>query len=52
MFQGSAGAKTVTLKMGNIQVISPIAFTYDATLTATITGVSPQTTTVFGKVSL
>ncbi|MCJ8746157.1 hypothetical protein PDJAM_G00138700 [Pangasius djambal] len=46
---GSAGEKAVTLKMGNIQVASPNSFTYDTTLTATITGVSPQTTTVFGN---
>ncbi|XP_053468790.1 PKHD1 like 1, tandem duplicate 1 [Ictalurus furcatus] len=46
---GSEGENAVTLQMGNIQVTSPNSFTYDTNLTATITEVSPQTTTVFGR---
>ncbi|XP_053349466.1 PKHD1 like 1, tandem duplicate 1 [Clarias gariepinus] len=46
---GSAETKAVTLTMGNIQVTSPYSFTYDTNLMATITGLSPQTTTVFGN---
>ncbi|KAI5615922.1 fibrocystin-L precursor [Silurus asotus] len=45
---GLPGAKTVTVTMGNVQVTSPNLFTYDTNLTATITEVSPQTTTLFG----
>ncbi|KAL6460366.1 hypothetical protein MHYP_G00303320 [Metynnis hypsauchen] len=45
---GSAGAKAVTLKSGGMEATANDSFTYDAALTAVITGVSPQTTTVFG----
>ncbi|KAI5091821.1 fibrocystin-L precursor, partial [Silurus meridionalis] len=44
----NVGAKTVTVTMGNVKVTSRNLFTYDTNLTATITEVSPQTTTVFG----
>ncbi|KAL7883851.1 hypothetical protein SRHO_G00015090 [Serrasalmus rhombeus] len=45
---GSAGAKAVTLKSGGMEATANDSFTYDASLTAVVTGVSPQTTTVFG----
>ncbi|XP_073714529.1 fibrocystin-L [Misgurnus anguillicaudatus] len=45
---GSAGAQTVTVTMGEITASLTNSFTYNNTLMATITAVSPQTTTVFG----
>ncbi|KAK2836335.1 hypothetical protein Q7C36_014204 [Tachysurus vachellii] len=45
---GSAGVRNVTLITRNIQVTSPNTFTYNTSLTAKITGVSPQTTNVYG----
>ncbi|XP_051526679.1 fibrocystin-L-like [Myxocyprinus asiaticus] len=46
---GSAGEQTVTLTMGGMTATSNYSFTYNNTLTALITAVSPQTTTVFGS---
>ncbi|KAG7317211.1 hypothetical protein KOW79_019509 [Hemibagrus wyckioides] len=45
---GTEGAQEVTLITGNTQVTSPDPFIYNTSLTATITGVSPQTTNVYG----
>ncbi|KAA0710209.1 Fibrocystin-L Polycystic kidney and hepatic disease 1-like protein 1 [Triplophysa tibetana] len=45
---GSSGEQTVTVTMGEITATSTESFTYDNTLMATITAVSPHTTTVFG----
>nr|XP_055075128.1 fibrocystin-L-like [Misgurnus anguillicaudatus] len=45
---GSAGKQTVTLAMEEITASLNNSFTYNNTLMATITAVSPQTTTVFG----
>nr|XP_055075555.1 fibrocystin-L-like [Misgurnus anguillicaudatus] len=45
---GSAGVQTVTVTMGEITASLSNSFTYNNTLMATITAVSPQTTTVFG----
>ncbi|ROL45843.1 Fibrocystin-L [Anabarilius grahami] len=45
---GSEGEQTVTLTTGEMTAISDGSFTYSNTLTALITSVSPQTTTVFG----
>ncbi|XP_073714829.1 fibrocystin-L [Misgurnus anguillicaudatus] len=45
---GSAGKQTVTVTMGEITASLNNSFTYNNTLMATITAVSPQTTTVFG----
>ncbi|XP_062842250.1 fibrocystin-L-like [Trichomycterus rosablanca] len=45
---GSEGAKTVAVKTGEMNATAKDLFTYDTSLTATITGTSPQTTTVFG----
>ncbi|KAI4871505.1 hypothetical protein NFI96_027165, partial [Prochilodus magdalenae] len=45
---GSPGAEAVTLKSGGIEVTANDSFTYDNALMAIITGVTPQTTTVFG----
>nr|XP_055075127.1 fibrocystin-L-like [Misgurnus anguillicaudatus] len=44
---GSAGVQTVTVTMGDITASLTNSFTYNNTLMATITAVSPQTTTVF-----
>ncbi|KAK3532561.1 hypothetical protein QTP86_024146, partial [Hemibagrus guttatus] len=46
--EGTEGAQEVTLITGNTQVTSRDPFTYNTSLTATITGVSPQTTNVYG----
>lgn len=48
--QGSEGERTVTLTTAEMTAISNGSFTYSSTLTALITSVSPQTTTVFGKI--
>ncbi|KAK1784753.1 hypothetical protein P4O66_003426 [Electrophorus voltai] len=45
---GPAGAKALTLLKGETQVVASDSFTYDTNLTAIITGVSPQRTTVLG----
>nr|XP_055075552.1 fibrocystin-L-like [Misgurnus anguillicaudatus] len=45
---GLAGEQTVTVTIGEITASLNNSFTYNNTLTATITAVSPQTTTVFG----
>ncbi|XP_065139309.1 fibrocystin-L-like [Paramisgurnus dabryanus] len=45
---GSAGVQTVTVSMGEITASLTNSFKYNNTLMATITAVSPQTTTVFG----
>ncbi|KAI7798962.1 putative fibrocystin-L [Triplophysa rosa] len=45
---GSAGQQTVTVTMGEMTATSTESFTYNNTLMATITAVSPHTTTVFG----
>ncbi|XP_036421459.1 fibrocystin-L-like [Colossoma macropomum] len=45
---GSAGAQRITLKSGGMEATANDSFTYDNALTAVITDVSPQTTTVFG----
>ncbi|XP_056106663.1 fibrocystin-L-like [Rhinichthys klamathensis goyatoka] len=45
---GSEGERTVTLTTAEMTAISNGSFTYSSTLTALITSVSPQTTTVFG----
>ncbi|XP_065144791.1 fibrocystin-L-like [Paramisgurnus dabryanus] len=45
---GSAGEQTLTLTMGEITASLTNSFTYNNTLMATITAVSPETTTVFG----
>ncbi|KAI7798957.1 putative fibrocystin-L, partial [Triplophysa rosa] len=45
---GSAGQQTVTVTTGEMSATSDESFTYNNTLMATITAVSPHTTTVFG----
>nr|XP_009292515.1 fibrocystin-L isoform X2 [Danio rerio] len=45
---GSEGDQTVTIGAGEMTAIFNDSFTYSNTLTALITSVSPQTTTVFG----
>ncbi|XP_051729532.1 LOW QUALITY PROTEIN: fibrocystin-L-like [Ctenopharyngodon idella] len=45
---GSEGEQTVTVTTAEMTAISNGSFTYSNTLTALITSVSPQTTTVFG----
>ncbi|XP_057211103.1 fibrocystin-L-like [Triplophysa rosa] len=45
---GSAGQQTVTVTMGEMSATSDESFTYNNILMATITAVSPHTTTVFG----
>ncbi|XP_056597030.1 fibrocystin-L-like [Triplophysa dalaica] len=45
---GSSGEQTVTVTMGEMTATSTESFTYNNTLMATITAVSPHTTTVFG----
>ncbi|XP_056106662.1 fibrocystin-L-like [Rhinichthys klamathensis goyatoka] len=45
---GSEGERTVTLTTAEMTAISNGSFTYSSTLTALITSMSPQTTTVFG----
>ncbi|CAM4636768.1 unnamed protein product [Leuciscus chuanchicus] len=45
---GSEGERTVTLTTAEMTAISNGSFTYSSTLTALITSVSPQSTTVFG----
>ncbi|XP_066530272.1 fibrocystin-L-like [Hoplias malabaricus] len=49
---GLAGAQTVTLSSGGMEATANDSFIYDSSLTAVITGVSPQTTTVFGQRTL
>ncbi|XP_057182580.1 fibrocystin-L-like [Triplophysa rosa] len=44
---GSAGQQTVTVTMGEMSATSTESFTYNNILMATITAVSPHTTTVF-----
>ncbi|KAK9957826.1 hypothetical protein ABG768_012036 [Culter alburnus] len=46
---GSEGEQTVTVTTSEMTAISNGSFTYSNTLTALITSVSPQTTTVFGR---
>ncbi|KAA0710214.1 Fibrocystin-L Polycystic kidney and hepatic disease 1-like protein 1 [Triplophysa tibetana] len=45
---GSAGKQTVTVTTGEMTATSTETFAYNNTLMATITAVSPHTTTVFG----
>ncbi|KAA0710212.1 Fibrocystin-L Polycystic kidney and hepatic disease 1-like protein 1 [Triplophysa tibetana] len=45
---GVTGEQTVTVTTGEMTATSNESFTYDNTLMATITSVSPHTTTVFG----
>ncbi|NP_001305057.1 PKHD1 like 1, tandem duplicate 1 isoform X1 [Danio rerio] len=49
---GSEGEQTVTMTAAKMTAIFNGSFTYSNTMTALITSVSPQTTTVFGNRSL
>uniref|UniRef100_A0A8C5N9V4 Fibrocystin-L-like n=1 Tax=Gouania willdenowi TaxID=441366 RepID=A0A8C5N9V4_GOUWI len=46
---GVAGSQSVTVWSGNMSQTASDSFTYDAALTAEITSLNPQTTTVFGR---
>ncbi|XP_026156055.1 fibrocystin-L-like [Mastacembelus armatus] len=46
---GTAGSQTVTVLAGNMSQTSSSSFTYNENLTPQISGLSPQTTTVFGR---
>uniref|UniRef100_G3NDK3 PKHD1 like 1 n=1 Tax=Gasterosteus aculeatus aculeatus TaxID=481459 RepID=G3NDK3_GASAC len=45
---GTAGSQSVTVMEGNMSQTAGSSFTYDANLTAQISGLSPTTTTVIG----
>ncbi|XP_072530724.1 PKHD1 like 1, tandem duplicate 1 [Salminus brasiliensis] len=47
-----SGVQNLTLKSGEMTAVASSVFTYDSALTAIITDVSPQTTTVFGNRTL
>lgn len=50
--QGTAGSQTITVTVANMSQAVSSPFTYDASLTPLISGLSPTTTTVTGELGL
>lgn len=50
--QGTAGSQTITVTVANVSQAASGSFTYNASLTPQISGLSPTTTTVTGELGL
>lgn len=50
--QGTAGSQTITVTVANLSQAASSSFTYNASLTPQISGLSPTTTTVTGELGL
>lgn len=50
--QGTAGSQTITVTVANMSQTVSGSFTYNASLTPQISGLSPTTTTVTGELGL
>lgn len=47
--QGTAGSQTITVTVSQMSQATSSSFSYDASLTPQISGLSPSTTTVIGE---